>query len=318
MRFLAAVRCDTRRSRWAMMARRSRTCCGGTQTGGIRWAASSLARARASRLSVLTAAAAIIFSLLEARHGRRAATLVTCLWYATLTTITANSFSGGNADAFLVLCLSIALVVILTDPEDGPPHLRWLAAIALAGAVFTKSEGFVATILIVAGTVVRDIAWRRQAILRQTGFLIAPAAVTAALWVLVRMAHDIRLTDPIRETVFQLSFDHIGLILKVCSRILVTGAVAAGWMAPLVAVVIAGRGRLRQAIPAFVTAFGILGFALIYYLHALGDPLQLIVWTFPRLMQPAISAWILGCGVAVFSVARGRQPETAAALEASR
>jgi len=266
----------------------------------------------------LTATAAIVFSLLEARLGRRAATLVTCLWYATLTTLMVTSFSGGNADAFLLLFLSVALVVIVTEVREEPSNLHWLAAVALAGAVFTKSEGFVAAALIAAGTLIRDVAWRRQAIIRQTAFLIAPAAVTAALWVLVRIAHDIRLTDPIRETVFQLSFDHIDLILKVCARILVKGAVAAGWMAPLIAVVIAGRGRLRQAIPAFVTALGILGFAFIYYLHAVGDPLQLIVWTFPRLIQPAISAWILGCGVAAFSVAGEPNPEIIATRKTGR
>ena len=266
----------------------------------------------------LTATATIIFSLLEARLARRAATLVTCLWYATLTALMVTSFSGGNADAFLVLFLSVALVVIVTEVKEESPHLRWLVALALAGAVFTKSEGFIAATLVVAGTAIRDIAWRRQAILRQTVLVITPAAVTAALWVLVRIAHDIRLTDPIRETAFQLSFDHIDLILKVCARILVTGAVAAGWMAPLAAVVIAGRGRLRQAIPAFVTALGILGFAVIYYLHAVGDPLQLIVWTFPRLIQPAISAWILGCGVAVFSAAGELNPEIIATRETGR
>ena len=199
-----------------------------------------------------------------------------------------------------------------------PSHLRWLAALALASAVFTKSEGFVATMLIVAGSAIRDVTWRRQAVLRRMVFLITPAVMTAIIWVVVRAAHDIRLTDPIRETAFQLSFDHVGLIVRVCVRILVTGVVGIGWLAPLIAVAIAGRHRLRRVIPAFVTALGILGFAVIYYLHAVGEPLQLIVWTFPRLIQPAISAWILGCGVAVFSVADDREPEIIAMREAGQ
>jgi hypothetical protein len=266
----------------------------------------------------LTATAVIIFSLLEERLERRAATLVTCLWYATLTTIMATSFSGGNADGFLLLFSSLALIVILTESESDRAHMRWLAAVALAGAVFTKSEGIVAASFIAAGTLIRDIAWRRQAIFRQTVFLIAPAAVTASLWVLIRMAHNIRLTDPIRETAFQISFDHIGLILKVCARILTTEVFVVGWLAPLVAVLIVGHRCLHRGIPAVFTAVGILGFAVIYYLHAVGDPLQLIVWTFPRLMQPAISAWVLGCGVAVFSVVSERHPKNAAAPETSR
>ena len=266
----------------------------------------------------LTATAAIVMSVLEARLGAQAAIVVTCLWYVVLTTLMVTSFSGGNADAFLVLSLSIALVVILSEAKDGPSHLRWLAALALASAVFTKSEGFVATMLIVAGSAIRDVTWRRQAVLRRMVFLITPAVMTAIIWVVVRAAHDIRLTDPIRETAFQLSFDHVGLIVRVCVRILVTGVVGIGWLAPLIAVAIAGRHRLRRVIPAFVTALGILGFAVIYYLHAVGEPLQLIVWTFPRLIQPAISAWILGCGVAVFSVADDREPEIIAMREAGQ
>lgn len=256
----------------------------------------------------LTAAAAVIFSVLETRLGGRAATAVTLLWYAVLSTMMVTSFSGGNADGPLVLFLSVALVVILAEPEDGPRHLRWLAAIALAGAVFTKSEGAVAASLIVAGTAARDLIWRRSTVLRQTAFLIAPASAIVLLWVVVRVVNDIPLTDPIRENMFQISFEHIRLITHVCIRILTTGVVLVGWLVPLGSVFIAGHRRLVRATPGVATALGILAFAATYYLHAAGDPFQLIVWTFPRLIQPAMSAWILGFGVAVFSVAGERNP----------
>lgn len=251
----------------------------------------------------LTAAATVIFSVLETRLGARAAATVTLLWYAVISTMMVTSFSGGNADGPLVLFLSVALVVILTEPEEGPGHLRWLAAVALAGAVFTKSEGVVAGSLIVAGTAVRDLIWRRSKVLQQTAFLIAPASATILLWVVVRIVHDLPLTDPIRENMFQISFEHMGLIMHVCIRILVTNVVMVGWLVPLVTVFLVGRRQLVRAVPGVVTALGILAFAATYYLHAAGDPFQLIVWTFPRLVQPAMSAWILGFGVAVFSVA---------------
>jgi hypothetical protein len=250
----------------------------------------------------LTAAAVIIFSVLEARLGARAARVVTCLWYVVLSTMMVTSFSGGNADGPLVLLLSIALVVILTEPEDGPRHLRWLAAVALAGAVFAKSEGSITAALIVVGTVIRDIVWRRSEIFRQAVFLITPAAATAVLWVVVRIVHDLPLTDPIRETVFQISLGHIGLIARICLRLLTPTVVAVGWLVPLVSILIVGRGSLARSLPGVVTTSGILVFSVVYYLHAAGDPLELIVWTFPRLIQPALSAWILGLGVAAFSV----------------
>jgi hypothetical protein len=250
----------------------------------------------------LTTAAVIIFSVLEAGLGARAASVVTCLWYVVLSTMMVTSFSGGNADGPLVLFLSIALVVILTEQEDGPRHLRWLAAVALAGAVFAKSEGSIAAALIVIGTVTREIVWRRSEIFRQTVFLITPAAATAVLWVVVRIVHDIPLTDPIRETVLHISFDHIGLILRICLRLLTPTVVAVGWLVPLVSILIIGRGSFARSLPGVVTASGILVFSVVYYLHAAGDPRELVVWTFPRLIQPALSAWILGLGVAAFSV----------------
>jgi len=258
----------------------------------------------------LTAAAAVIFSVLETRLGPHVAAAVSCLWYAVLSTTMVSSFSGGNADGPLVFFLSVALVVILTEAEDESRHLRWLAAVALAGAVFTKSEGAVAAALIVAGTAARDLVWRRPGVLRQTVSLIAPAAATAVFWFVVRIAHGLPLTDPIRETVFHFSFDHVGLIMRVCIRFLTTGVVAVGWLAPLISVVVAGRNRMTRALPGVVTALGILVFAFVYYLHAVGDPLELVVWTFPRLIQPALSAWILSLGVASFSVAGRRNPGT--------
>jgi len=250
----------------------------------------------------LMAAVTVIHSVLDSRLGPRAASVITCLWFAVLVTMTVKSFSGGNADGPLVMFLSIALVVILTEAREGPRPLRWLAALALSGAAFTKSEGAVATLLIVVGATVRDVAWRRPKAFRQAALLVTPAAATVVLWVVVRTAHGIPLSDPIRETAFSISLDHVGVIVHVCLRLLVSPVVAVGWSVPLVtALVVRGRG-LARSLPGVVATLGMLAFAGVYYLHAVGNPLQLIVWTFPRLIQPAMSAWILGLGVASYSV----------------
>lgn len=250
----------------------------------------------------LSAAAGIIFSFLGSRLGAPAAAIVTCLWYGVLSSMAASSFSGGNADGPLVLFTSVALVVILTETTNGQRRLGWVAAIALAGAVFTKSEGGVLAALIVAGVAVRNFIWKRPRIGREVTSLIAPAVIALVLWVVVRIAHGLPLADPIRETVFEINFDHVALIVRVCARLLTTGVVTVGWLVPLISLFMVRGPRLSRALPGIVTACGIPLFAFVYYLHAIGNPLELIVWTFPRLMQPAISAWILGCGVAVFSV----------------
>jgi hypothetical protein len=249
----------------------------------------------------LSAAAAVIFSVLETRLGMPAAAVVTCFWYGVLMSMATASFSGGNADGFLLLCVSIALVVILTEPASGPRQLRWVAAIALAGAVFTKSEGGVVAALIIGGTTTRDLIWKRPRVVREALTLISPAFVALAIWAAVRITHDLPLADPIREKAFVISFVNIDLVLRVCGRLLATGPAAVGWFVPLISLLLMGWRPLSRALPGLATAFGVPLFAVIYYLHAVGDPLELIVWTFPRLIQTAVSAWILGLGVVVFS-----------------
>jgi hypothetical protein len=258
----------------------------------------------------LMAAAAVIHSILDSKLDRRSASVITCLWLAVIVTMTVWSFSGGNADGPLVMFLSIALAVILTEGRAGPRPLRWLAALALAGAVFTKSEGMVATSFIVIGAAVRDAVWRRPKASRRAALLAAPAAATVVLWVVVRMANGIPLSDPIRETAFGISLDHVGVIARVCLRLLVSPVVAVGWSVPLVAALVVGGKGLVRSLPGVVTTLGMIAFAGAYYLHAAGNPLQLIVWTFPRLIQSAMSAWILGLGVAAFSVVNAGEGTT--------
>jgi len=144
----------------------------------------------------LSAAAAVIFCVLKTRLGASAAAIVTCLWYGVLSSMAVTSFSGGNADGPLVLFVSVALVVILTENTNGQRRLGWVAAIALAGAVFTKSEGGVLAALMVAGVAVRNFIWKRPRIGREVTSLIAPAVIALVLWVVVRIAHGLPLADP--------------------------------------------------------------------------------------------------------------------------
>jgi len=252
-------------------------------------------------LFYVIATALIISSLMSAPLGRRGSALTTCLWFAVLTGSTLRSFSGGSAEGPLLLLVTVAVTVLITEERDEPPSLRWLAAGALAGAVLTKSEGSVAAILVIAGTAFRDWTWRRADVVRSTLRLAAPALAMIGLWAAVRVMYGLPLTDPIRETAMDIHVDDIEVILKVCARLLLTGTLWVGWLVPLVAVASARPVRPLRALPGLLVALGLPAFAAAYYLHAAGNPLELIVWTFPRLIQPAISAWILCAGLLCFS-----------------
>jgi hypothetical protein len=243
----------------------------------------------------------ILHSLLRRRLGRRGATVVSLLWFAVLTGSTARSFSGGSAEGPLLLFVTVAVTTLVVEDRDDAPKLRWLAACALAGAVLTKSEGAVAATLIVIGTAIRDAVWRRPDVLRTTSRLAVPALAAAGLWFLIRMVHGLPLTDPIRETVLYVDVSHLEVILKTCARLLGAGALWVGWMAPLLAVTAVRPLHPVRALPGLAVAVGMPLFAVAYFLHANGNPIELIVWTFPRLIQPAVSAWIICLGVICFS-----------------
>jgi hypothetical protein len=212
-----------------------------------------------------------------------------------------RSYSGGTAEGSLLLFVTIAVTVLVTEDRHTAPPLRWLAAGALTGAVLTKSEGVVAAILVIGGTAIRDLVWRRPNLLRSLTQLAVPPLAGAALWAAIRAFHGVPLTDPIRETAMDIQFGHLGLILKVCARLLVTGTLWVGWLAPLAAVATSKPRQPFGVLPGLALVLGLPAFAVVYYLHAAGNPLELIVWTFPRLIQPALSAWIVCAGCLCFS-----------------
>jgi len=254
----------------------------------------------------LVATGVIIHWLLRRPLGSRAAAAIVVVWFAVLTGSAMRSFSGGSAEGPLLLFVTVAVTALVVENRHEAPALRWLAAGALAGAVLTKSEGAVSAGLIVAGTAIRDGLWRRREWALDAARLAAPTVAAAGLWAAVKIAHGLPLTDPIRERALVVTFDHIDVILKVCARLLFDGGLWVGWSAPLVATSMTRDFRPLRALPGLFVAGGLPLFAAVYYLHAEGNPLELIVWTFPRLIQPAVSVWIVSLGVICFGDKDGK------------
>ena len=74
---------------------------------------------------------------------------------------------------------------------------------------------------------------------------------------------------------------------------------------------IAARPALTRLLPAITLAAGLLAFLVFDYLHDRENPALRIVWTAPRVSQPALSALILAAGLAAFDVERRRRRSTA-------
>jgi len=245
----------------------------------------------------LAAAAALLLDVLRARLEGAAAAVVAAGACLALSASLVWSLSGGNAEAPLLAFELIAVAAVLAERRAETPLLRALAALALAGAALTKSEGAIAAALVVAGVLVRDLAWRRPRPLSGAMRLLGPTAVVVAGWAAVRLAHGLPLSDPLRPRALELTFAHFGEVASAFFAGLDAGSWGLSWLLPLVLLLALRRRPLADAAPGLVLTAGLLGFAFVYYLHVGEDPARMVAWTLPRLAQPALGAWILSVGV---------------------
>jgi hypothetical protein len=240
----------------------------------------------------------LVFVLLRRLLGPREAGAVTVFWYLAMTASLLFSYSGGNAEAPLVVFETVAVLALLVGGSEAPHELGVLAAICLAGAVLTKLEGAVGATLIVAGFVMAcfisdGCRWAIRAAVYG-----APALGVWLLWMIVRVTHGLPVSDPIREPLLHMSLAKAGTIVPVFARYLQAGSWGIAWLVPLVIVVVRGRADWRRVLPALMLSCGLLAFAFVYYLHVGRGVVQMIVWTLPRLSQPALSCWILAVAMA--------------------
>lgn len=163
----------------------------------------------------------------------------------------AKSQAAGGADPQLVMFAIVALSAITF--ADATP----IAAIALAGAAFTKVEGaaFAIVVVIAYALVRRD--WRRTAILG------LPAAILLGSWILFARAHG--LVDTYARGRTPLHFENLGLVLAVTAVEARYGAMGLPWIAALAPIAFARNWR-RAALPLLVAAASI-AYTIFFYLH---------------------------------------------------
>jgi hypothetical protein len=240
----------------------------------------------------------LVFVLLRRLLGQREAGAVTVFWYLAMTASLLFSYSGGSAEAPLVVFETVAVLAFVVGGSEGPHELKVLASLCLAGAVLTKLEGAVGATLIVAGFVLARFmsSGGRRAI--RAAACGAPALGAWLLWMIVRVTHGLPVSDPIREPLLNMSLAKAGTIIPVFAKYLQAGSWGIAWLVPLVIIVVRGRTDWRRILPALMLSCGLLAFAFVYYLHVGSGVVQMIVWTLPRLSQPALSCWILAVAAA--------------------
>jgi hypothetical protein len=187
----------------------------------------------------------------EALGNERAAAYATLLT-AVLAYGYARSMVAGAAEPMLFLFETIA-VAALTFRDDG----ETIAAIALAGAAWTKIEGaaFV-VIVIVAYLLTRRRVARAMA-------MALPSVILVGAWILFAMKY--KLIDQYGRVEQHLNFKDFGTIARTLSRQVSYGALYLPWLAGAVPFAFARNWR-RAALPLLVFA-GLVVSTVYFYLH---------------------------------------------------
>ena len=258
----------------------------------------------------VAAAVPLIRVFIRRRLDGDAAAAVTTFWAAALCASAAKSLSGGNAEAPLLFFETAAIAALLTE---GRSSSRFLPALMLSGAVLTKVEGTVAAILIVAGAAARDAIERRPNLFRGTAALALPPAAAVAAWFAFQQHFGLRPGFRSHGGLLALHWDHVGTILGRLPLALEAGTFGLAWALPIVVLFASRptRAVLARCLPAIALTGGLLAFLVFEYMHDRENPGVRIIWTAPRVSQPALSALILAAGLASLDPERRRRRSTA-------
>lgn len=246
----------------------------------------------------LAAAAALLLQTLRYRLSDRSSLIVTTFWTIAMSASLARSFSGGNAEAPLLLYETIGGALLLTESEKPAASRRFLAGVFLAGAVLTKVEGSIATALLIFGVAVRD-SWRsRRLAVRPMVPLVLPPLFAGLLWLFFLVRFRIPVGYPGRATTLELHLDRLPRVLGSILENLRAGTHWMSWVLPLLLLLTAASSRrLEQVIPGVVAIGGLFVFFLGVYSPETAYASLRISWEIPRISQPALSLWIALAGL---------------------
>jgi len=202
---------------------------------------------------ILLAATVLAFrGLARERLGNDRANAYAALLAALLAYGYARSMVAGAGEPMLLLFETIA-VAALTFHDDG----EVLAAIALAGAAWTKVEGAA----FVAIVVVAYLLTRRRVV--RAVAMAVPAIVLVGSWLLFALKNHF--IDQYARAGERMHLESLGLIARVMSRQASYGAFYLPWLAGAVPFAFAKNWR-RAALPLIVAA-GLVASTIYFYLH---------------------------------------------------
>jgi hypothetical protein len=260
-------------------------------------------------LSALWAAAAIpiVFERGRRRLGDDGAAVLTAFWTVALSVSLVHSHSAGAAEPTIVFFETVAVVWLLTETAGEP---RFVAAAALCGAALTKVEGLVAALLVVLGVWLRDRSRGTPRPAVRAALLAGSPIAAVGLWFLYQWSRSLEVGYRAHGDFLTLYLDQAGTVFVALLRNLDSGSFWLPW-AFAVLLIIRRPRQWRSVAPALTLAGGLMAFLAFDYLHDKDDPAERIVWTAPRVTQPALSAAILAAGMLSLGRIWTRDPKAA-------
>jgi hypothetical protein len=207
----------------------------------------------------------------------------TAFWTAAMAASLAFCGSGGNAEAMLVMYISVGAAAIVARRTS-------IAAIAFAGAMLTKEEALVTIGAILIGVVIYDRGIRRAAI------LAASSAAGASVWFAFQKRFGMHAGYDRVTLSHTFHWNNLPTIFREAPKSLAAGCWGLSWLIPIAIIIyIAFKmpRRLKEAIPLLVPVPLLFAFFVYLYLQFESSLAMKMWWILPRLSQPALSLLIL-------------------------
>jgi hypothetical protein len=212
----------------------------------------------------------------------------TAFWTAAMAASLAFCGSGGNAEAMLVVYISVGAAAIVAKRTS-------IAAIAFAGAMLTKEEALVTIGAILIGVVIHDRGFRRAAI------FAASSAAGASVWFAFQKRFGMHVGYDRVTLTHTFHWGNLPTIFREAPKSLAAGCWGLSWLIPLAIIIyIAFKmpARLKDAIPLLVPVPLLFAFFVYLYLQYESSLAMKMWWILPRLSQPALSLLILAAAFA--------------------
>jgi len=212
----------------------------------------------------------------------------TAFWTAAMAASLAFCGSGGNAEAMLVMYISVGAAAIVARRTS-------IAAIAFAGAMLTKEEALVTIGAILIGVVIYDRGIRRAAI------LAASSIAGASIWFAFQKRFGMHAGYDRVTLTHTFHWGNLPTIFREAPKSLAAGCWGLSWLIPiaiLIYITLKMPRRLKEAIPLIVPVPLLFAFFVYLYLQYESSLAMKMWWILPRLSQPALSLLILAAAFA--------------------